>query len=119
MRTLGVLAMSALFSLLLSPSPAQDPVKVDAKHYKVVFENSQVRVLKITYAPGEKSVMHEHPDAVAVFLSDQVAKFTTPDGKTEQRDAKAGDAVWTPAGKHLPQNVGSKPLELILVELKK
>ena len=25
---------------------AQDPVKVDPKHYKVVFENSQVRVLR-------------------------------------------------------------------------
>ena len=119
MRTLGVLAVSALFSLLLSASPAQDPVKVDAKHYKVVFENSQVRVLKITYAPGEKSVMHEHPDSVAVFLTDETVKFTTPDGKTEQASGKAGDAIWTAAGKHLPQNVSTKPLELILVELKK
>ncbi len=42
---------------------AQDPVKVDAKHYKVEFENDQVRVLRITYGPGEKSVMHEHPGA--------------------------------------------------------
>lgn len=119
MRTLGFLAMSALFSLLLSPSPAQDPVKVDAKHYKVVLENAQVRVLRITYAAGEKSVMHEHPDAVAVFVTGGSVKFTMPDGKTEQRDTKAGDAVWTPAGKHLPQNVGSKPFELILVEMKK
>jgi hypothetical protein len=26
--------------------------------------------------------------------------------------------VWTPAGKHLPENIGDQPFELILVELK-
>lgn len=26
--------------------------------------------------------------------------------------------MWLPAGKHLPENVSDKPLELILVELK-
>jgi hypothetical protein len=32
------------------PQPAvEDPVKVDAKHYKVEFENDRVRVLRITY----------------------------------------------------------------------
>jgi len=47
-----------------------DPVKVDPKHYKVEFENASVRVLRISYAPGEKSVMHYHPNAVAVYLTD-------------------------------------------------
>ena len=37
---------------------AQDAVKVDPAHYKVVFENESVRVLKIGYAPGGKSTMH-------------------------------------------------------------
>jgi len=43
---------------------------VDAKHYKVTFENDQVRILKITYGPKEKTVKHEHRNAVAVFLTD-------------------------------------------------
>jgi len=33
--------------------------------------------------------------------------------------SKAGGTSWTAAGNHLPQNVGNKPFELILVELKK
>jgi hypothetical protein len=37
---------------------AQDPVKVDAKHYTVEVENDKVRVLRIRYGPREKSVMH-------------------------------------------------------------
>jgi len=77
-----------------------------------------VRVLRISYGPGEKSVMHEHPANVAVFLTDAQAKFTTPDGKSQEAPAKAGTAVWGDTEKHLPENVGDNPFELILVELK-
>src|SRR6266849_193499 len=101
-----------------APAMAQDPVKVDAKHYKVEFENDQVRVLRITYGPHEKSVMHRHPANVAVFLTDGSVKFTLPDGKTISSDFKAGVAQYDGGGKHLPENVGDKPFELILVELK-
>lgn len=108
----------ALQVLASAPAMAQDPVKVDAKHYKVEFENDRVRVLRIQYGPHEKSVMHSHPDSVAVFLADGSVKFTTPDGKTQAAELKAGMTQWTAAGKHLPENVGDKPFELILVELK-
>lgn len=95
-----------------------DPIKVDPKHYKVESENEQVRVLRIRYGPHEKSVMHEHPASVAVFLTDQHTRFTYPDGKTEELQARAGDSKWIKAGKHLPENLSDKPFELILVELK-
>lgn len=97
---------------------AQDPVKVDPKHYKVVLENDQVRVLRITYVPGEKSVMHEHPNSVAVLLTDRHMKMTLMDGKTIMSDGKKGEVVYTPARKHLPENIGDKSMELILVEMK-
>ena len=100
------------------PARAQDPVKVDPKHYTVEFENDQVRVLHVTYGAHEKSVMHEHPGALAVFLTDGQAKFTLPDGKTQDAPLKAGTTMWTPAGKHLPENTGNKPFELIVVEMK-
>ena len=109
-----------LITLLCLPvaAAAQDPVKVDAKHYKVLLDNDQVRVLKIRYGAHEKSVMHEHPDAVAVFISEGHAKFNLPDGTSMPSDAKAGDVLFTPAGKHLPENVGAKAFDVVLVELK-
>ncbi|HEX7527816.1 MAG TPA: hypothetical protein VF425_01815, partial [Thermoanaerobaculia bacterium] len=55
---------------------------------------------------------------VAVFLTDGQAKFTSPDGKTQDVLIKAGTTMWTPAGKHLPENTGDKPFELIVVEMK-
>jgi quercetin dioxygenase-like cupin family protein len=110
---------SALFVMTLAAAAmAQDPVKVDANHYKVEFENDQVRVLRVKVGPGEKSIMHRHPNAVAIFLADVNGKFTFPDGKTEDINRKAGEVLWTPAVTHLPENVGAQPFEVILVELK-
>lgn len=104
--------------LAVAPARAQDPVQVDAAHYKVEFENEHVRVLRITYGPNEMSVMHDHPAGVAVYLTDLNGRFTLPDGQTMDEEGKAGEAQWTEAGQHLPQNMTDQPFELILVELK-
>jgi quercetin dioxygenase-like cupin family protein len=113
-----VCLMVALLCLAAATAWAQDPVKVDTKHYKVEVENAQVRVLRINYGPKEKSVMHSHPPGVAVFLTDGHVKFTFPDGNSREETVKAGQAVWSPGETHLPENIGDKPFELILVELK-
>jgi len=116
--TMGVLLATLVVAFTAKTTKAQDAVTVDPKHYKVEFENDQVRVLRITYGPHEKSVMHEHPAGVAVFLTENHGKFTYPDGKTEEANAKAGEARWNAGGKHLPENLSDKPFELILVEMK-
>jgi hypothetical protein len=69
-HTIGMLIASSVFAFATGAAVAQDPTQVDAKHYKVTFENDQVRILRITYGPHEKSVMHEHPISIAVFLAD-------------------------------------------------
>jgi mannose-6-phosphate isomerase-like protein (cupin superfamily) len=97
---------------------AQDAVKVDPNHYTVVSENDRVRILKVHYGPREKSVMHSHPDTVAVFLSDAKGQFTYPDGKTETYDVKSGQTQYSPAATHLPENTGDSPMDLIVIELK-
>ena len=110
---------SLLFiTIFAAVTMAQDPVKVDANHYKVEFENAQVRVLRVKVGPGEKSIMHQHPNAVAIFMTDANNKFTFPDGKVEDRSGKAGQVLWTPATVHQPENVGAEAFEVILVELK-
>src|ERR1035441_7714443 len=100
MGGLALLGVSAL--LTGAAASAQEAVNVDAKHYKVEFENDQVRVLRITYGPHEKSAMHSHPASVVVFLNDAHAKFTMPDGKTRDVVAKAGSVQWSEATTHLP-----------------
>ena len=117
MRRLLFLALFVL-ALAVPSVMAQDPVKVDANHYKVEFENARVRVLRIKYGPHEKSVMHWHPDSVAIFQTDGKVRFTFPGGKTEEREMKAGQTLFTPAVKHLPENVTDQDMEVILIELK-
>ena len=109
-----------LFAVILisGSSFAQDATEVDPDHYKVEFENDQVRVLRITYGAGEKSVMHEHPEGMAIFLTDGEGKFTLPDGTSVETSFKSGEFSWMPAQEHQPENTGDKPFEVIQIEMK-
>jgi quercetin dioxygenase-like cupin family protein len=104
--------------LIGAATSAQDAAKVDSKHHKVVLENDQVRVLRITYGAHEKSVMHSHPPGVVVYLTDARGKFTLPGGKAQDAVTKAGTVAWTDATTHMPENTGDKDFEVIQVELK-
>ena len=115
---LRALLVAAFVFLTGSAAMAQDPVKVDSQHYKVESENAQVRILRFHYGPHEKSVMHSHPDLVVVYLTDMHIKMTLPDGTSNEQTGKAGQAQWTPAGTHLPENLSDKPAEGILIEFK-
>ena len=101
-----------------SIATAQDAVKTDPKHYTVVTENSQVRVLKVHYGPHEKSIMHSHPATVAVFLTDAKGVFNLPDGTKQEFTVKAGESQYSPAGTHLPENTTDAGMDVIVVELK-
>ena len=113
----------ALYGVVLSVCfvatvSAQDAAKVDPKHYTVVADNDQVRILKVHYGPHEKSVMHSHPAEVAVFLTDGSGTFTFPDGRKESFSVKAGQTQYATNVTHLPENTGDTPLDIIVVELK-
>ena len=82
------------------------------------FENERVRMLRVKYGPREKSVMHAHPATLAIFLTENRARFTFPGGKSEESSWTAGQIIFIPAEEHLPENLTNKPLELVLVELK-
>lgn len=113
-----VLFVTFLLMTVSSVAFAQDPVTVDPKHYKVMLDNDQVRVLKIQYGAKEKSVMHEHPGSVVVFVTNSNVQFTLPDGSKVKGGGKAGDVQFADAGKHMPQNMGAAAMQGVLVELK-
>jgi quercetin dioxygenase-like cupin family protein len=118
MKVPEVLSLVSLVLAWSGMALAQDPVKVDSEHYKVVLENETARVLKIDYAPGAKSPMHQHPDAIVVPLAATKVRFTMPDGKSEDRDMASESALYTPAGLHSPANIGTGRIDAILVEFK-
>lgn len=123
-KNVGDDAMEVLLVELKTPGSGAaagdgpDSIVVDAKHYTSEFENDKVRVLRIAYGTGESSIMHYHPDSVAVLLSDHHVSFEVPDGPAEELHANAGEHVFVDGGLHLPSNIGEEPWEVVLVELK-
>jgi len=97
---------------------AGDPTEVASHVYKTILENDRVRVLSGKLSPGDTTVMHTHPDHVAVVLGDCSVQFTTGAGETVEVSLKAGDAIFVDAGDHSTQNTGDTTLEGILIELK-
>ena len=97
-----------------------DPLKVDPAHYKLEFENPQVRVLRVRIEPHGVAAMHAHStDRVTIFLTDQ--NFQTKDsaGKVATVQHKAGDVAWGTPIEHTEQNLSDEPFEAVSVELKK
>jgi hypothetical protein len=88
------------------PVTALDPVTVDPQHYKVELDNAAVRVLRVTFGPGEKGARHEHIlNRVVFYLNDQT-------------NAKADDVRMAGAATHTEANESSQTAYRIAVELK-
>ena len=89
-----------------APVTKLDPTKVDARHYKVEFENEFVRVLRIHFGPHDKGETHEHIlNRVVLYLNDQTA-------------GKADDVRLAGAATHAEENASDQAADRIAVELK-
>lgn len=113
------LALPVVFALASAvPCLAQDPAKAHSNQYHVLVDNARVRVLHVAVPAGAKNALHDHPDHVAVLLTDSSIRFTGADGKPVETTSKKGEALYVEAGKHAGENIGKGALEAIIVELK-
>jgi quercetin dioxygenase-like cupin family protein len=96
-----------------------DPLKVDPKVYKLEFENSKVRVVRVRMPAGTQVPLHEHTlNRVVIYLSDQDGVMTTSDGKTTTAVHHAGEFSWGAPVKHRERNNMDRTFEAIMVEFK-
>ena len=110
---------AVIVCLALVSAGAQDPTKVEPKHYKLHFENDHVVVIDIHYGPHEKSELHDHPGGVVVNLTGGHLKFTDQNGKVTDVFAKAGESRWFPPVKHKVENVGDETYNAVYIAIKK
>jgi hypothetical protein len=108
----------ALVCLASSCALAQDPTKVEPKHYKLDFENEHVQVVSVHYGPHEKSVLHDHIGGVVVSLTEAHLRFTDENGKVREVYSKAGEARWYPPFKHRVENLGDTSYEALYIGVK-
>jgi quercetin dioxygenase-like cupin family protein len=104
--------------LTLQIALAQDPTKVEPKHYQLRFENEFVQVVNVHYGPHEKSGLHDHPGGVVVVLTAGHLRFTDQDGKTKEVYAKPGESRWYPAFKHKVENLGDTSYDAVYIGIK-
>jgi beta-alanine degradation protein BauB len=118
-RIMSRFVLFVLLALVVAgTATAQDPLKVGPNIYKKILENDRVRMLVVTFAPGDSIAMHSHPDHAVYAVTGGKLRVTTSDGKTQVADLKAGDPIWFPAVSHAAKNIGTTPLKLLVVELK-
>jgi len=108
----------ALVCLATASSLAQDPTKVEPKHYKLDFENEHVQVVAVYYGPHETSGMHDHPGGVVVSLTEAHLRFTDENGKTREVYSKPGEARWYPPFKHKVENLGDTTYKAVYIGVK-
>jgi len=88
------------------------------------FENDEVKVWKSVVAPGSPLPLHrhEHP-RVLIALVGGTMKIVEQGGVSDTHEWQSGKSYWLPANPpgtlHTDVNTGDKPIEVMVVELKK
>lgn len=116
---LSAFVLAFVFTAATQPALAQDPLKVAPTMYKLNFENDRVRVMEVTFKPGERIATHSHPEHVIYIIQPGKIKITNSAGNVTDLDAKAGETLFMPAETHWGENVGTTELKALVVELKK
>src|SRR5262245_2955322 len=120
MRFLIIFGLTAAFNcgVWVTPVCGQDPAVVNSKTIRVRFENDRVRVLEAILPPGVKEQVHSHPAYVIYVLEGGRYRNYTADGKITEGELKTGAVMSRDPLPHAAENIGDKPLHMILVELK-
>ncbi|MEO6489204.1 MAG: cupin domain-containing protein [Ferruginibacter sp.] len=102
-----------------TPSKDQDmdAVTVAPGRYKVAKDTMGIRVLELTYKPGDSSAIHAHPDNVLYVIAGGKSEFTMQDGSKQVYEIPAGVSMILPGGIHSVKNIGTTTSRSILVEV--
>jgi len=113
-----VIIVALSIDLWITPAYAQDPAVVNSKTIRVRFENDRVRVLEAILPPGTKEQVHSHPAYVIYVLAGGRYRNYAADGKITEGTFQTGDVIYRDPLTHAAENIGDKPMHMILVELK-
>jgi hypothetical protein len=88
------------------------------------FENDDVKVWRSVVIPNAPLTMHRHEHGrVIIPIAGGTMKIVTEGGASETHQWDTGNAYWPPANPpnqvHADVNAGTKPIEVMVVELKK
>jgi quercetin dioxygenase-like cupin family protein len=116
--------VALLCAVFLLPFRTMTPQQAAQSQRFPQFENEEVSVWKTVVTPNAPLAMHTHQHPrVIIALSGGAMKVVNEDGTSEMHPWETGKAYWLPASeglkRHADQNTGNKPIEVMVVELKK
>jgi quercetin dioxygenase-like cupin family protein len=85
---------------------------------KIEFENDQIRVIRASVGPHQKTPMHSHPSRFGVTLTKNDLRIYTPDGPSQISTRAANEYFWSEPVTHQVENLSDAPLQNIEIELK-
>lgn len=118
---IGIVVMSAVSARPAADAQQSslDPLVISPTHYRLVFENDYVRVIRQQMAGRDTVPMHQHSlGAVMVLVTDQNVRQAAPDGTTREQHRKAGEIFWSEPVTHAGENLSDSPYEYIRVDIK-
>jgi hypothetical protein len=112
--TLALIFMAAV----LSPQQKNETRRIPQ------FENEEVKVWKSIVLPNQPLTMHRHEHGrVIIALAGGTMRIVKQSGGSEMHKWETGTAYWLPANApgelHGDVNTGDKPIEVMVVEVKK
>ena len=118
------LIISTLLLLIVSCSGSKEklllPEEVSPDVYKVLLDNEDVKVLEVTFEPGQSDNMHDHYPVTFYLLQGGKAQVTLPDGTVNEGEFPTGFTGHnTEKVRHQVKNIGENTIKILLVERKK
>ena len=118
------LIISTLLLLIVSCSGSKEklllPEEVSPDVYKVLLDNEDVKVLEVTFEPGQSDNMHDHYPVTFYLLQGGKAQVTLPDGTVNEGEFPTGFTGHnTEKVRHQVKNIGETTIKILLVERKK
>ena len=101
-------------------SSAQDAVAVSPELYTILFENDDIRVMELTYQPGEGDAPHSHPKYMGLVLEGGNLRVHHDSGDSEELIVEGGQMLlFEPVQQHWAENIGDTVFRAILIEYKR
>jgi hypothetical protein len=113
------LAFVAVAAWPASSQPDDDVLKVIPENYKLLLENSFVRVIEARVPPGTVEPPHRHMRGVSVCMTEYtIESRAVPNGEWVRSERKLGTVYWSEGSLHQLRNVGKTQSHTIRIELK-
>ncbi len=94
-----------------------DPVIASVDNYKLLSQNSNIRVVEMTLKPGEVDAEHSHPFETVYFIKGGKIRILTNDEYTTETDIPDGHVMHHGPWENEIENIGKTTIRAIIFEI--